>query len=295
MTFAGWTLSQLGVLFGVGAGAITLLYLLRMRRRQVVVPFAALWEQVTRESESRQIWRKLRRLLSWLVQLIVLALLCAALGDPRPDVWLRDPVTVAVVIDASASMAGAAQGEDGEEGQRRIDVAKARAIEEVRGLGPVDKGGGHRGGRGGLGGRGAVGRSHRARAGDRVDRAQLRRVRPAARAEPGRPRGGGQAGASDHRADRRCLRPGRRRSTDQLRRGGDRVQRGVDPRPDPQRRDHGLRRPPLPRGAGQDRGPGRGPQPRRQPGRCHPGRRGGGRVRRQPPTRAAGGPGHPGG
>jgi hypothetical protein len=73
------------------------------------------------------------------VQLAVLALLCAALGDPRPDVWLRDPVTVAIVVDASASMAGAAQGEEGEEGLRRIDVAKRRAIEEVQGLGPVDK------------------------------------------------------------------------------------------------------------------------------------------------------------
>lgn len=136
MTFAGWTLSQLAVVFGIGAGAITLLYLLRMRRRQVVVPFAALWEQVTRESESRQIWRKLRRLLSWLVQLLVLALLCLALGDPRPEVWLREPVTLAIVVDRSASMAGPA---DGEEDLRRIEIARQRAIAEVRGLGPVDK------------------------------------------------------------------------------------------------------------------------------------------------------------
>ena len=146
MTFAGWTLSQLAVVFGIGAGAITLLYLLRMRRREVVVPFAALWEQVTRESESRQIWRKLRRLLSWLVQLLVLALLCLALGDPRPEVWLRDPVSLAIVIDRSASMAGPsgdqvpADGESTEEeALRRIELARQRAIAEIRGLGPVDK------------------------------------------------------------------------------------------------------------------------------------------------------------
>src|SRR5690606_17543854 len=106
VTFAGLTLAQLWPLFAAGAGAITVLYLLRMRRRQVVVPFAALWERVTRESESRRLWRRLRRLLSWLLQLVVLALVCLALGDPRPEVWLRDPVSVAIVVDTSASMAG---------------------------------------------------------------------------------------------------------------------------------------------------------------------------------------------
>lgn len=137
MSFAGWGLSQLGILFAAGGAAITLLYLLRMRRRQVVVPFAALWERVTRESESRQIWRKLRRLVSWLVQLIVLAMVCLALGDPRPEVWLRDPVTVALVVDRSASMAGPVQ--DGEEGETRLSAAKTRAIAEVHALGPVDQ------------------------------------------------------------------------------------------------------------------------------------------------------------
>ena len=80
MEFAGWALADLAVIFAAGAGVITLLYLLRMRRRQVIVPFAELWEQVTRESETRKLWRKLRRLFSWLVQLFLLALVCLALG-----------------------------------------------------------------------------------------------------------------------------------------------------------------------------------------------------------------------
>ena len=48
MSFAGFTLAQLWPILAVGSAAITAMYLLRMRRRQVVVPFAALWEQVTR-------------------------------------------------------------------------------------------------------------------------------------------------------------------------------------------------------------------------------------------------------
>jgi len=139
VTLAGWSLSQLGLLFGVGAGAITLLYLLRMRRRKVVVPFAALWERVTRDSESRKIWRRLRRLLSWLVQLILLALVVAAIGDPRTNAWVRDPVTVAIVVDASASMAGVSDAATEETPLRRIDRAKQRAMDQVRGLGPSDR------------------------------------------------------------------------------------------------------------------------------------------------------------
>lgn len=143
MSFSGWSLSQLGVLFGVCAAAITVLYLLRMRRRKVVVPFAALWERVTRDSESRKIWRRLRRLLSWLVQLLLLALIVAAIGDPRTNAWVRDPMTVAIVVDASASMAGPSQTADetelGDEPLRRIEAAKARAAAQVRGLGPSDR------------------------------------------------------------------------------------------------------------------------------------------------------------
>ncbi len=136
MSFAGWTLAQMWPLFAVGAAAITLLYLLRMRRRQIQVPFAALWERVTRDSESRRIWRKLRRLVSWLIQLLVLALICLALGDPRPQVWLRDPVSVAIVVDTSASMAGPSPDEPD---TTRLDLALRRAEREVLALGPADR------------------------------------------------------------------------------------------------------------------------------------------------------------
>jgi hypothetical protein len=133
LNFAGWTIAQMLPLALAGAAAITAMYLLRMRRREVVVPFAALWEQVTRESESRRLWRKLRRLLSWLVQLFLLLLVLAALGDPRPDVWLREPATIAIVVDRSASMAGPA-GES-----TRLDAARARVEQEIAALGPADR------------------------------------------------------------------------------------------------------------------------------------------------------------
>lgn len=137
MSLAGWGLAQLAVLFGVGGAAITGLYLLRMRRRQVVVPFAALWDQIERETDTRKLWRRLRRLFSWLVQMLLLLLLCFALGDPRPDWWFSEPRSVAVIVDVSASMDGPAGAEY--PGERRLDRARARAEAELAALGHRDR------------------------------------------------------------------------------------------------------------------------------------------------------------
>lgn len=136
MILAGWTGAEILPVFAAGAAAITGLYLLRMRRRQVVVPFAALWQRVTRESDTRRLWRKLRRVLSWLLQLVLLALLCAALGDPRPESWLREPQTLAIVIDRSASVAGPSADDPA---RTRLDALRERARGELAGLGPTDR------------------------------------------------------------------------------------------------------------------------------------------------------------
>jgi len=53
MTFVGWSFAALATAFGVTSALVTGLYLLRMRRRELPVPFAALWEQVTRAGRGR--------------------------------------------------------------------------------------------------------------------------------------------------------------------------------------------------------------------------------------------------
>lgn len=136
MILSGWTFAEILPVFAAGAAAITALYLLRMRRRQVVVPFAALWLTVTRESDTRRLWKRLRRLLSWLFQLIVLALLCIALGDPRPESWLRDPETLAIVIDRSASTAGPSAEDPN---VSRLEKLRRRAQAELSAMGPTDR------------------------------------------------------------------------------------------------------------------------------------------------------------
>ncbi len=134
MSFAGWPLASIAAFLAAGVAGVTALYLLRIRRRRVVVPFAALWQEVLRTSEARRLARRFRRPISWLVQVVLLGLLALALADPRPAAWLRPPRTTVFVVDAGASMAAETNG-----GERRIDAAFGRLERELAALGPADR------------------------------------------------------------------------------------------------------------------------------------------------------------
>jgi hypothetical protein len=134
VTFAGAPLSVIGPAAAVGVAALVTLYLLRERRRRVEVPFAGLWQRVLKETKSTAWWRQLRRLVSLLIQLLVLALLLIALRDPRLGAS-QSGRSIAIVVDTSASM----QARDGEGGGTRLDQAKRAAERLVRGLGPLDE------------------------------------------------------------------------------------------------------------------------------------------------------------
>ncbi len=113
-------------LAGALLAVIALLYLLRPRQRRVEVPFGGLWQRVLAESESRVVGRNLRRLLSFLLMLVLAGLCIAALAEPLfgrratgPKVEVPRPHTV-VIVDVSASM----QTLDGQNGSR---LAEAQA------------------------------------------------------------------------------------------------------------------------------------------------------------------------
>ena len=78
MSFAG------PLFFGMFALAIpvTILYILKVRRRRVTVPYLRLWEQLVIETRARSLFQKLKRLLSLLLQLLILSLLTLALAEP---------------------------------------------------------------------------------------------------------------------------------------------------------------------------------------------------------------------
>lgn len=115
------------------AGIIILLYLLRMRRRDVKVPATFLWPERTEEIRANSLFQKLR--FSWLLilQLLALCLVVFALAKPQTQQkGLTGEVTV-LVVDASASM-GATDIKPS-----RFDEAKKLAIEAAESAKPGDR------------------------------------------------------------------------------------------------------------------------------------------------------------
>ncbi|MBI5477810.1 MAG: VWA domain-containing protein, partial [Deltaproteobacteria bacterium] len=132
MSLFGLALAKLAAIFGAVAVALIVLYILKLRRRRVEVPFARLWAQVAGQKESTALLMRLRRLVSLLLQLVFVALLVLAVGDPRLGVTALAGRSVVLVVDASASM----KATDGT--PTRLDAAKREARKLARGLGGAD-------------------------------------------------------------------------------------------------------------------------------------------------------------
>jgi len=108
---------------------ITLLYLLRQRRRHVRVSSLMFWDQVLKEQYSITSRTRLRKWLSLLAQLLFLALVTLAIARPQFSGEAFQPRRYVIVVDASASMN--AREEDG---QTRFGMATERAKEFVRSM-----------------------------------------------------------------------------------------------------------------------------------------------------------------
>lgn len=123
--------------FAAGLAALTVVaYILKMRRRRFEVPFSALWQRVLKEKQTTSLWRKLKRILSLLLQLLILGLLVLAVADPHLGSAPENAKHVVVIVDASASMKAKDAGQDGTE--LRIDAGLRRAHELVSSLGGGD-------------------------------------------------------------------------------------------------------------------------------------------------------------
>lgn len=133
MEFFGLTAAQLWTLYaGVGA-AVVVLYILKLRRRQVPVPFARLWKRVLVERPTSALFQHLKRLLSLLLQLLLLGLMVFALADPRFKGISRAGRNLVVLVDGSASM----QATDVPGG--RAGAAREAVRRMIREMGSADR------------------------------------------------------------------------------------------------------------------------------------------------------------
>ena len=133
MIFAGLSAASLAAIFAIAGLAVVAFYILKLRRRTIAIPFSPLWARILKDKEATSLFSKLKRLLSLLLQLALLALLVLALGDPRAAASLVKGRNLVVLIDASASM----QATD--VSPSRLGVAKEEVKSMIRGLGGADR------------------------------------------------------------------------------------------------------------------------------------------------------------
>ena len=114
-------------------GGLVLLYLLRIKRQQKIVPASFLWPSVSEDVRANSLFQKLK--LSWLfiLQLLALVVLTIALARPQvQDSGLLGNATV-FVIDASESMGAKDVAPD------RISAAVALVRQTIQKMQPTDQ------------------------------------------------------------------------------------------------------------------------------------------------------------
>jgi len=113
-------------------GLIVVMYILKLRRKDVVVSSTFLWRQVIRDVQANAPFQKLRRNLLLLLQLIVAALLIFALS--RPFFYAMDfgGRNFIVIVDTSASMGAT------DVSPNRLEQAKKQAYDLINAMKPGD-------------------------------------------------------------------------------------------------------------------------------------------------------------
>ncbi len=134
MKFIGLSPDVFWPLLAAMALIITLLYLLKIRRRRVTVPFSPIWGRVLASKEQTS-WRgRLKRLFSLLLQLIFVVLVVLALADPRDENEEEVGRNIVLLIDTSASMTAI----DVSGGVDRLDIARKEAQKVLDSMSPID-------------------------------------------------------------------------------------------------------------------------------------------------------------
>ena len=113
-------------------GLILLMYILKLRRKDVVVSSTFLWGQVIRDVQANAPFQKLRKNLLLFLQLLIAALIVMALARPFVRATSLGGRNIVLILDSSASMGAT------DVAPSRLEAAKAKARELVNGLKPGD-------------------------------------------------------------------------------------------------------------------------------------------------------------
>ena len=123
--------APLALLLGGLAAPVVVLYVLKVRRRRVEVPYLRIWEELLVETRARSLFQKLKRFYSLLLQLLILAAVVFGVAQPAFELSSVEKESIVLLLDTSASML-AREGEEGEERRFDLLVEKARELIDAR-------------------------------------------------------------------------------------------------------------------------------------------------------------------
>ena len=116
------------------AAIVIFFYLLKLKRKRIAVPSVLLWTRALAEVEANAPFKRLRRNLLLLLQLLALAALVFALARPLVITQALASGSTIIVIDSTASMSAR-----DEESGSRLDRARQLARKMIEGLSGDDR------------------------------------------------------------------------------------------------------------------------------------------------------------
>ena len=129
MSWPGFT-NLFGAWFFLAMIPLIVLYFLKLKRPRMEVPSLALWQSVVNDQRVNSPFQKFRRNLLLLLQLLMLALLVAALMQPFLQADAENAEYLPILIDCSASMAATDQANN----KSRLDLVREQVQELIDNL-----------------------------------------------------------------------------------------------------------------------------------------------------------------
>lgn len=123
-----------GIAAAVAVPTLLLLYFLKLRRQDVEISSTLLWKKAVQDLQANAPFQRLRKNILLLLQLLALAAVLLALGQPQIEGDRATSGRHAIVIDRGASMRALDGTDENGNPVSRLEEAKRRALEFVETL-----------------------------------------------------------------------------------------------------------------------------------------------------------------
>ena len=125
-------LNPWGLISLIAVPALIALYILKQKHKELRIPSVLLWQKTQSMTEASTPWQKLKKNLLFILQLIIVILICLAIS--RPAISTNNIYDeMIVIIDSSASMRAE------EDGSTRFEKAVKEAVSAADTLRPGKK------------------------------------------------------------------------------------------------------------------------------------------------------------